>query len=155
MNWVACDLCPETIIGPSDEKVALVTISELQKKITDTRDAVELYRLYRLLFDKQIEEENVSGAEATIKLIVEHVRSSKIEREVSAFGIVDDQQRIALAKAGYLQIALLLDRLGEKESSRAKLAIAEKAIIKRMLFSFSPSTMTNFQTDLRPNDTWE
>lgn len=115
----------EKIIGPS---ITLVTIADLQKKIADTWDNVELYKLYQSLFDKQIAAQDAAGAEQTIMLIVEHVRSSRIEPEVSAFGTVDDPARIAQANAGYIQIALLLDRLGEAAASREKLAIAEKAI---------------------------
>jgi hypothetical protein len=115
----------EKIIGPP---VTLVTIAELRKKIAGTRDKTELYELYQSLFDKQIAEQDAAGAEETITLIVEHLRMSKMEREVSKFGIVDDPTRIAQAKARYIQVALLLDRLGKKAASREKLAIAEKAI---------------------------
>jgi len=118
----------EKMIGRSTDGVTLVTVAELQKKIAGTRDDVELYKLYQSLFDKQIAARDAAGAEKTIKLIVEHVRASKMEREVSAFGIVDDPTRIAQAKAGYLDIAWLLYRLRKREASLEKLALAEEAI---------------------------
>lgn len=118
----------EKMIGQSADGVTLVTTAELQEKIAGTRDDVELYKLYQSLFNKQIAARDAAGAEKTISLIVEHVRSSKMERKVSKFGIVDDPTRIAQAKAGYLQIALLLYRLRKREASLEKLALAEKAI---------------------------
>ena len=114
--------------GAEQIVVGEIYIEELKKRISKEASLKVRQRLHNSMLKRQLKEEDISGAEATIEAMVKLIKTANFEEEKSKFGNVTDEYRIASVEVNYLQIAKLYSERGEMEKSRRAEQLGKKAM---------------------------
>ena len=112
----------------SGEPVGDISIEDLKEQISKEESLKARQKLYDSMLKRQLQEKDISGAEATIEAMVKLIKTASFEEEKSKFGNVNDKFRIASVEVNYLQIARLYSERGEMEKSRSAKQLGTKAV---------------------------
>lgn len=105
-----------------------VTTEDLKKQIAAEQSPKVRQDLHRSLLGQQLKAKDIEGAEATMKAMIDLIRSGVFREEKSKFGNTTNESRIAFVEAKYLEISGIYAQRGETEKSRAALQRAKKAM---------------------------